>query len=121
MIYNPTRVKLVARWETNDHNVFNEPVSIMWADGKPATIDDLARHQLDTHLYVSKRHGLELHMYPNVVADVVYDEAIGAWKRTGLGIPIGILDVRDRNASDEQIYVDLTTFPVFYRPRIIRD
>jgi hypothetical protein len=36
-------------------------------------------------------------MYPNVVADVIYDEAVGAWMRTGLGIPIGILDITDRN------------------------
>jgi hypothetical protein len=69
---------------------------------------------------IADTDGFELRMYPGIVADVMFDVNVGAWVRKGTDIVPTVLDVTDPDAKDEEIYADLVTFPVVYRPNIIR-
>jgi len=63
---------------------------------------------------------IERHIFPEVVADVRYDAAIGTWAISGQGIKPASLDVKDPNASDDQIQEELYTLQMIYRARIHR-
>jgi hypothetical protein len=80
MFQNVQRTKLVAKWLPDQDASVDPPHTVIWSDGRPATQEDYLAHLEDTHsLFVSDK-GIELHMFPEIIADVRYDRAAGTWK-----------------------------------------
>ena len=98
-----------------------EPCWIRWGDGTAATLDDYREHQLDTHsLRFDDPDYIVLDMYPDIVAEVMFDRYAQDWVVTGPGIATVGLELHDPNAKDEQIIAELYCFPLVYRANIIR-
>jgi hypothetical protein len=93
---------------------------VRWSDGSPATVDDYLIHVLDTHICMSRSDGIELHMFPDVIADVRYDDFARTWVIGGIGVTPAALGLTDPNAPDVQIVAELYTYPIVYRARIHR-
>jgi hypothetical protein len=111
---------LIAKWP-NPEDAFNsDPSVIMGEDGTPATLDDYNAHCDDTHTMIHRPCGVELRMFPDLVADARYDSLTGVWGVTGDGIPPFALTLTDRDATDFQILGELYEFPIVYRARIHR-
>lgn len=94
---------------------------LIWEDGSPATMADYREHLLDTHsLHEGGDGGMENHMYPEIVAEVVYDPFAGDWVVRGPDAITAALELHDPNATDDQIIGELFTFPTVYRAKIVR-
>lgn len=112
---------LIACWTQDQDPSVEHPKSVRWADGRKATLDDYQRHMLDTHKLIYDGTGLmELHMFPNIVAEVSYDLQAKAWMVSGRGVIPQMLDITDPQAEDDQIIAELYSFPVVYRAIIKR-
>jgi hypothetical protein len=47
-------MKLIAKWKPELDSAYDEPSSLVWEDGTPATPNDYRTHEFDTHcLHVS--------------------------------------------------------------------
>jgi hypothetical protein len=42
-------MKLIAKWKPDEEPAYDEPSTVVWSDGTPATTDDYRAHCLDTH------------------------------------------------------------------------
>jgi hypothetical protein len=111
---------LIAKWPTYEDAIHNLPSVIQWEDGSHATLADYRGHLDDTHTWISHPHGVELHMFPDIVADVRYDALTGVWGVIGAGVQPASLSLTDLNAADDAIVAELYTFPLVYRARIHR-
>ncbi len=112
---------LIASWNRHQDMSMELPSSVKWEDGSPATLEDYREHELDTHTFVDEfPDHVEKHMFPNVVAEVVYDSAAGSWVISGRGVRPQSLDLPDPQAKDEEIYSELYTFPIVYKAIIKR-
>jgi hypothetical protein len=110
---------LVAKWTRTRDPLKDKPIRVTWADGRLATQQDYINHREDTRELVATSTGVELRMYPDLVADVRYDYYTGVWFVVAPGeepISLGLL----YNATDEQIRAELSQFPRIYRPKIHR-
>jgi hypothetical protein len=97
------------------------PTSLEWEDGTPATLDDFARHQLDTYTLQAGRHGrTEQHFFPDIVAEGVFDWFAKDWVVRGPGVNTAALELHNPDATDDQIITELYTFPIVYRAKIVR-
>ena len=93
-----------------------------WADGTPATHNDYLKHRLDTHTFVGDgENGMELRMFPGIVADVLYDSSALTWTVSGVDVRSSALDLTDPTAPDDRIIAALYALPVVYRSNIIRE
>jgi hypothetical protein len=112
---------LIARWAT-DGNSTLEPPSLMWWDnGSPATLGDYQKHLSDTHTWViTPLLGIERRTFPDVVAEVKYEDSVESWVVSGQGVVPASLELVDRSATDDQILEELYTFRIIYRARIHR-
>jgi hypothetical protein len=111
---------LIAKWTDPEDAIHRDPSVIQWEDGSPATLDDYNARIDDTHIIIHRPQGVELRMFPDIVAEVRYDSMTGVWGVTGLGIPPFALSLTDRDATDFQILGELYEFPIVYRVRIHR-
>jgi hypothetical protein len=112
---------LIAKWTTNQDPSIEQPSSVCWEDGSPATHDDYLRHVPDTHMLVGDcEDGMEVRMFPGIVADVRYDHSAQTWAVGGVGVTPAALDLTDPNAPDDQIIAALYTLPIVYRSNICR-
>jgi hypothetical protein len=115
-----TATALIAKWMIDQDASIDPPRVVRWADGSPATHIDYLTHMVDTHTCISGINGIELHMFPDVMADVRYDDFARTWVISGVGVTPAALDLTDPNAPDEQIIAELYTYPIVYRARIHR-
>jgi hypothetical protein len=114
-------MKLIATWLRDQDISEEDPHSIRWEDGSVATLADYVRHSTDTHMWLGDcNDAQEMHMLPEVVAEVTYDRLAGHWCIGGPGVCPNTLDLSDPNAKDEEIIAELYTFPIVYRARICR-
>jgi hypothetical protein len=112
---------LIASWARDQDFSVEDPRSVRWEDGSPATLNDYHEHLLDTQKVINEGDGdIELHMFPSIVAEVSFDTSVKAWVVTGRGVIPATLDVTDPQAKDDQIIADLSTFPIVYRAVIKR-
>jgi hypothetical protein len=65
--------------------------------------------------------GMEVRMFPAIVADVRYDHFAQTWAIGGDGVVPYPLDLTDPDAPDDQIMAALYTLPMVYRSNICRD
>lgn len=114
-------MKLIARWKPELEPAYNEPSSVVWEDGTPATLNDYRTHELDTHsLHSSEDGGMECHMFPEIVAEVAFDTNVQDWVMRGQDVVTAALCLKNPNATDGEILAETFTFPTVYRHRIIR-
>jgi hypothetical protein len=111
---------LIAKWAPGQDPTVDRPVSICWSNSAPATLDDYVLHATDTNACGHAKDGtLVMTMYPDVVATVRFDAAVGRWICEA---PDGriILDLDDPGIADDQIIAELSTYPIVYRAEIVR-
>jgi hypothetical protein len=114
-------MKLIGKWSCGQEPGTEEPSSVIWEDGSPATMADFRTHELDTRILYSNGGETECHMFPDIVADVSFEQNVQDWVMRGQGVVPAALDVKNPNALDCDIYAALITFPtVVYKVRIIR-
>lgn len=114
-------MRLIATWTSDQNPATEMPRSLKWDNGTPATMDDYRAHSLDTHsLHASGDGGMECHMFPDLVAEVVYDWFANDWVVKGRGVVTAALELHNPNATNEQITAELFTFPIVYRAKIVR-
>lgn len=112
--------KLVAKWTSDQDPVSEDPACVVWGDGRPASQDDYLSHRADTRELVDTAEGLELRIYPSVVADVRFDAFYATWFVTAKGQESLSLDLFDVDATDADIMSALNDLPVIYRAVIHR-
>jgi hypothetical protein len=114
-------MKLIARWTEHQDASTEQPYSVSWEDGTPATLSDFKRHLLDTHsLHHDELGRVEQHFYPDVVAQVKWDQAAMDWVVSAPDIQTFALELHDPHVKDDQIVEALYTFRKVYRARIVR-
>lgn len=112
---------LIASWTKDQDLSVEEPTSVRWEDGSPATLDDYRQHMMDTHKFICESVGrVELHMFPSIVAEVSFDVFAKAWRVSGRGVIPATLDITDPQAKDDEIIAELYTLPIVYRATIKR-
>ena len=112
---------LIARWLRQEDTTLKTPHMVFWEDGTLATHDDYQKHLDDTHTWISNSpSGVELRIFPDIVADVRYDIWAGVWALSGESVRPAALSITDPNATCDQIVAELYTFPIVYRARIHR-
>jgi hypothetical protein len=114
-------MKLIAKWNRGQEPGIEDPSSVAWEDGCPATLADFRTHDLDTYFLCSNDDSdVERHMLPDVIVDVSFEQNVQDWVMRGQGVIPAGLDVKNPNAPDFDIYAALITFPTVYKARIIR-
>jgi hypothetical protein len=114
-------MKLIAKWKPELEPAYDEPSSVVWEDGTPATLNDYRTHELDSHsLHASDDGGMERHMFPEIVADVVFDSNVRDWVMRGRDVNPAVLGLHDPAVTDLEILTEIFTFPTVYRHRVIR-
>jgi hypothetical protein len=120
MTRSTAHIALIATW-THDQNITTDPpTTVRWSDGRSASVTDYTTHSLDTHVFVDGPAGIELRMFPDITAEVHYDQAVGSWILTGDGVETTSLELDDPQAKDEQIIAETFTLPMVYRTSIRR-
>jgi hypothetical protein len=115
-----TSKTLIAKWRPEQDCSIELPYTVYWSDGSPATSEDYLGHILDTHTVSNGVGGVDLRMFPNIVANVHYELLTRQWVISGDGVQPAALDITDRSAPDDSILAELATWPIVYRARICR-
>ncbi|HUN85972.1 MAG TPA: hypothetical protein VMU48_16455 [Terracidiphilus sp.] len=116
----PTFV-LIARWRYGQ-TPYGIPDRVFWDDGSPATLEEYWAHELDTQECIrGAKGGVEVHIYPEIIADLSFDPVIGSWVLGGPGVSPAVLDEPDPEISDEMLLAALCRLPTFYRTRVHRN
>jgi hypothetical protein len=98
-----------------------DPKSVRWEDGTAATLDDYHKHLVDTHIFWQNDAGeLEVHMCPEIPAEVAFESNVGDWVVRGPGVTTAALELRNPDATDSEINIALAGPPLVYRARINR-
>lgn len=119
-IIKPT-FALIARWKVAKDIYFTPPDRVRWDDGSPATVDEYWAHELDTQECIQgDKGGLEMRIYPEIIADVEFNPSLGAWVADGPGVASSALEESDPDASDDFILAALCRLPIYYRARVHR-
>jgi hypothetical protein len=114
-------MKLIAKWNQGQEPGIEEPSSVVWEDGSPATIADYRKHELDTRISYSHDDGeIQCHMFPHVIADVRFEQDVWDWVVRGQGVIPVALDIKNPKALDGDIYAALISISTVYKARIIR-
>jgi hypothetical protein len=107
---------LIATWTPDQDMSVELPSAVRWANGTPATHSDYLEHMLATHAFVGDgENGIELRIFPGIVADVRYDSYARTWTVSGVDVTSSALDLTDPDAPDDQIVAALYALPVVYR------
>lgn len=114
-------MKLIARWTEHQDASTEQPNSVAWQDGTPATLSDFRRHLLDTYnLHKDELGRVEQHFFPDVVAEVKWDPSSMDWVVMAPDIQTFALELHDPHIKDDEIVAALSTFPKVYRANIVR-
>lgn len=111
---------LIARFRADSDLVYDHPIEIRWDDGRPASPETYRRNRADTRTLIQTMDGIELRLFPDVVADVRYDGYWQGWFVTPTGGKPIYLDLRRPNATNLDIRAALFRLPVVYQARIHR-
>lgn len=111
---------LIARFKPDSDLVYDRPLEIRWDDGRPASLETYRQHRADTRALIQTPDGVELRMYPGLVAEVRFDGYWLGWFVTPSGGEPISLDLRRPNATDLDIRAALFRLPVVYQARIHR-
>lgn len=111
---------LIAKWNLKQDPSIDMPIRVFWADGRPATHQDFLTHRLDTHEIVITSKGIEMRIYPNLIADVRFDYYAGTWFVVPPDEQPVSLDLPNIRATDEEITAALYQLPRVYRSVIHR-
>lgn len=112
---------LIAKFDPGQRPLKEFPRSIRWEDGTLASNEDYETHLLDTYAITGDvEKGMEIQMFPNVVADVRFDNPQGVWIMSGYAVIPMALGLVDQNSSDDQIMATLSPRLVRYRSTIHR-
>lgn len=112
---------LIARFDPGQRPLQEFPRDIRWQDGTLATKDDFETHILDTYAITGDvKKGMEIQMFPNIVAEVRFDARRAAWIMSGYAVIPTNLDLTDPNTPDDQIIARLDPRLVRYRFTIHR-
>jgi hypothetical protein len=118
--HNPMAKRLKATWEEASEPG-GEPSTVTWEDGRATTLEDFHGHELDTHFWAQDDDGrLTKYMFPEIQAEVVFDQDVSDWIVRGQGVVTTALDLADPNALDESVVAALFNLEMVYRSRIIR-
>lgn len=120
MLRNNRKGTLIAKWKAEQDCSVDLPHTVRWSDGKPATLDDYVAHRSATREYSVDRRGVKLYLFPEVVAELHYDSSLGRWSMCGDGVRSAVLNITDRNASDETLLAEISTWTTLYQVRICR-
>jgi len=112
--------ELIAKWTSEQDPVFEDPACVVWGDGRPAYQEDYLIHRSDTRELVDTPDGMEMHMFPSVVADIRFDAFYGTWFVTAKGQESISLDLFNVDATDAEIRSALHDLAVIYRAVIHR-
>ena len=116
-----SHVRLIVKWTSKQDPAYEEPSSLSWENGSPATVADYREHQLDTHsFHEGDDGGLECHMYPDIIGEVIYDSFAKDWVVRGRDIITTALELHDPDSTDDQITTELFGLNVVYRAKITR-
>ncbi len=114
-------MRLIASWTPDQEPGTEMPTELQWEDGTPASLDDYRAHFLDTHsLHEGKDGGMEWHMYPDILGEIVYDVFAKDWVVRSPGLPTVALEVHDPDATDDRLTTELFSLPIVYRATIVR-
>jgi hypothetical protein len=92
-------MRMTARWDRHQDISTEAPRSIIWEDGTSASLDDFRSHSSHTSRFAIGLQGKkEVHIYPDVVAEVYFDRYAKSWAIRGEGVTACALDVCDRHA-----------------------
>jgi hypothetical protein len=112
---------LIAKFDPNQRPLREFPRSLRWEDGTLASNEDYQSHILDTYAITGDvKKGMEIQMFPNILADISFDSGQGAWVMSGHAVIPLTLDLRNPNAPDDQIISKLSPRLVRYRAIIHR-
>ena len=103
---------LIAEWTLSQDPSIAPPHKVLWSDGSPATHDDYLAHLVGTHRWIDSTDGMELHIFPDIVADVRYNDFARTWVISGVEFTSAALDLTDPKATDDQIRAELYTYPI---------
>jgi hypothetical protein len=114
-------MRLIAKWSPEQEPAYEEPSKVVWEDGSSATVADYRAHLLDSHsLHASDDGGMECHMYPDIVGEVIYDMFAKSWVVRSPGLTTAALELHDPDATDDEITTELFSLPIVYRANIVR-
>jgi len=117
----PGSLKLIARWDEGQDVSTDPPRNINWSNGLPATMRDYEDHMDDTRTFVTAENGhLELHMFPNIEAEVVFDPVKQLWIVQGPGVVSYFLENTDPNAGDFDLLSEVWMQSIIYRAVVKR-
>jgi len=63
---------LTATWLKGQNPLYDLPISIVWEDGRPATSKEFHAHHDDTQVREDTDGRQQIHIYPEIVAQVYY-------------------------------------------------
>jgi hypothetical protein len=114
-------MKLIARWTEHQDASTEQPSSVTWEDGTPATLSDFKRHLSDTHsLHHDELGRVEQHFFPDIVAEVNWEPSTMDWIVRAPNAQTFALELHDPHVKDDEIVAALFTFPTIYRVKIVR-
>jgi hypothetical protein len=111
-------MKLVIFWGKDEPNL-QDPQTIKWEDGTPATLEDYYAHSTDTCVEHLTDEGFFSVYDPSMIARTRWDFDEGHWVCEAPDEEI-ILDITDPLASDEDIRSELRNYRVMYKTTIER-
>ena len=114
-------MKLIATWLKTQEPDLEDPHSVVWGDGRTATLEEYWAHSDDTRIcVVPEGGGLAYHLFPDIVAEVFWCRHGRVWGVRGDGVESSSLYVTDPNASDHALQSALSAMPIVYRAKIVR-
>lgn len=113
--------RLTAIWNRGVDPIQTRPSTLTWSDGSPGTIEEFARYEADTQrLFLNHKGEYEQHICPDIIATVEYDDDLKDWIIRGDGLETRALNLRDPNASDDNIASEVCFTPTVYKYNVIR-
>ena len=70
--------------------------------------------------YIDKYDCVEQHFFPDIVAEVYFDQRTRFWSLRGRGVIPWRMELTDPNVKDDQIIAELSTYNIVCRARILR-
>ena len=117
--FDSNRLTIVARWREDQDFSMESPAEVKWGDGSAATLEAFENHRLDTHTFLDKGEWIEQHIFPDIVAEIYFDQT-GFWRLRGRGVITQRMELTDPNAKDDEVIAELSTYNIVYRARILR-
>jgi hypothetical protein len=113
-------MRLFVKWARGQDPACDDPAEIQWGNGRRATLADYIHHLVDTSIATVQDGSLTCTFFPDLIADVRFDEDLSRWVCQPPDQPRVILELSGRDIGDDQIIAELYTYPIVYRAAIHR-